>query len=246
MSTPTSIWSIEHDHARLLSGPIGIGIELRRPERGLVIANDSSPKLSLNPLGISLPELSWQSAKPLSDAYTRGCDLVATYLETEGHPLRVQIYWRALEQRPSAIGFELMLSVQTHLLDSNPGLEVITTASNNASVLTFDSGEGSFAEPRPQSATGPAAIESGCYLVSMAESDWSYFEMIHPGDHHQTILSQEGAQRVIRRKLFERRLEKGVILRSRLQSVFVASTGDRQTAAEYYRGFAASGPTLTA
>ena len=245
MLTPTSIWSIEHDRARLLSGPIGIGIELQHPERGLLIANDSAPKLCLSPLGISLPELSWQPAKPLSDAYTRGCDLVATYRETEGHPLRVQIYWRALEQRPSAIGFELMLSVQTHLLDSNPGLEVITITSNEASVLTFNSGGCSFAEPRPESAIGPAAIESGCYLVRMAESDWSYVEMNHPGDHHQTILSEEGAQRIIRRKLFERRLEKGVILRSRLQAVFVARAVDRQSAAEYYRGFAASGPTLT-
>jgi len=139
-----------------------------------------------------------------------------------------------------------MLSVQTHLLDSNPCLEVLTTTLTNASILTFNSEEGSFDESGQQTASEPAAAASDCYLVRMAGSDWSYLEMIHPGDHDQTTLSLEGGQRVVRRKLFERRLEKGVILRSRLQGVFIARDRDMQTAVECYRRFAASGPTLTA
>ena len=246
MSSPTSVWSVEHDRGRLLSGPIAFDVELQCPERGLRIAPDSQVLRSPFLLGIRLPALSWQAAKPLSDAYTRGDDLVATYSETNAHPLRVQIYWRALKHSPSAVGFELMLSVQTHLLDSDPRLEIVTATSNGSSILPFNSGEDSFNASGQQAGSEPAAVASGCYLARMNGSEWSYLEMIHPGDHHRTTLSVDGGQCAVHRKLFERRLEKGVILRSRLQGLFIARTDDLQTAVECYRSFAASGPTLTA
>ena len=70
--------------------------------------------------------------------------------------------------------------------------------------------------------------------------------MVHPLDFVESGLtpSADGALRWTTR-LFQGRLEKGVILRSRLKALIASRSHDIATAALCYRDFAASEPPLT-
>ena len=69
-------------------------------------------------------------ATEVSEVYGRGRDLVASYGQTSGRPLAVQIYWRSVDiaaRLPDCQAVDLQVSVQTSLLDSNPELATTST-----------------------------------------------------------------------------------------------------------------------
>jgi hypothetical protein len=88
----------------------------------------------------------------------------------------------------------------------------------------------------------------GCFLFRLADGV-SYAEMVHPADYETSSIEQirtadGGPQTCLRQKLFLRRLEKGVILRSRLLALFLPTDGDQQAAAAAYRNYCLSEPPL--
>ena len=91
-------------------------------------------------------------------------------------------------------------------------------------------------------------IGPGCFLFRRAGT-FSYAELVHPADFRQsTLAARESSSADVRlaHRLFHRRLEKGVILRSRLRGVFLPREHDMELAAAEYRRFAASEPPPTA
>jgi hypothetical protein len=193
------------------------------------------------------------------DFYSRGNDLVAIYGDAREHPFRAQIYWRLLPssrfdsvdgKKQSIAALELILSIQTSLLNSDPALTVETTlAANEVSQLADVDGFGFVDLPIPSAPElADAQPGAGCFVLGPASGSLTYIEMVHPADfRHSTLerINQNGPVRISHR-LFVERLEKGVILRSRIRAIFATADANPATIARAYHEFAASDPPLTA
>jgi hypothetical protein len=102
------------------------------------------------------------------------------------------------------------------------------------------------AAPLPLSSRARCTTPPSCLVFRLPEGKSSYIEMVHPLDFVETNLEPH-ADGFIRctTRVFRGRLEKGVILRSRLRAMIVPRKDDIETAATCYRDFACSEPPLT-
>jgi hypothetical protein len=131
------------------------------------------------------------------ETYVRGTDLVTTHPATVERPTRVQLYWRRWHDVPqeAAAVCELVVSVQTHLLDSDPTLVIESRFVGAQDLLQLD---------------GASEVNLGGNQAII---------LTHPNDAAETELirgSNSNPGFVVRNTLFRQRLEKGVILRGRL------------------------------
>jgi len=185
-------------------------------------------------------------------------------------PFRAQIYWRLVDDETGGghrtepfAALELIVSVQTSRLDSDTSLAVArrspasnlgecstrrTIASRRTAIRRRTICRNAKARaviPSCPSSTRPIAR---LLFVSANRIGPSYIEMVHPADFRQTTFDGWPIPRrsFAFASLFAERLEKGVILRSRIRGLFIARSHDTETARTEYRRFAASEPPLTA
>src|SRR5688572_20353473 len=120
-----SPWRLDGNSARLDAPMLQGALRVDRPEKGLSDLELGGKKrpgdaiLSICTESISLS---------VAESYIRGGDLVATYAETGKDKVRPQIYWRsqmAGEGEPSG-AVEVVVSMQTSLLDSDPGMTTLS------------------------------------------------------------------------------------------------------------------------
>ncbi len=199
--------------------------------------------------GLLRVELEHPSPAEGIGAYVRQGDLVATFEETPDRRIRVQAYWRtawAAEIPQLLAGFDLEVSVQTSLLDSDPRLGVSSLVS---AAEIWRLGLAGHWQQLPTLSGTPAEFlpdtGTGCLLFRAAGSGPSYVEMTHPADFRAVRMSDEGAATNVVRPLFGRDLEKGVILRSRIRGGFVPRADDQAVAHEVWLGFTESPIPLT-
>ncbi len=188
------------------------------------------------------------TASPL-EAYLRGPDLIATYGPTNDHPFRYQVYWRAVSARyPDALSaIELVVSIQTHLLDSRPQMTICSLlpvtagwrwASASHAGLRIDD----IACPPPDERQFGPTDGIGCFRFRLAGGRLDYAEMVHPVDFRSSSLTAQSMSSAapatrLSHRLFSGELEKGVILRSRVLSLFLPTGAASETIARYYRSF---------
>ncbi len=219
------VWRLQGTQATL-DTPAGCqaSLDLSRPWLGMRIAGLSE---ACRFLGVAVPCA--EPAIATYDSYVRGRDLVATYEQNAERPIRATLYWRALDEADAAgarFAIELVVSVQTSLLESRPTLEVQSDAPATAIPLPPELG--------------------GCSLLRLADSDASYLELLHPTAFAASELEVDAARVRLRHRLFfPEDLEKGVILRARLRAIVLPTAGDSEAAARYHRSFLASPPPLT-
>ncbi len=212
---PTSVWRLDGTTARLDADGFAATVDLLRPARGL--HDLRGPGVALAGWSLLGAELTVAEAAELSlpETYVRGDDLVATYPQTDSRPFRLQLYW----SRCGAGIVELQASINTSLLDTRPAIDVATTAS-----------DGAWREFAP-----------GRFLLSASNGAIGLFQAPHPADESS---SKSQAARLTHH-LFDRPLEKGVILRSRVRAAIISSDVIESTAETVYREFATSRPPLT-
>jgi hypothetical protein len=88
--------------------------------------------------------------------------------------------------------------------------------------------------------------EIACFIFRLAGSQSSYVEMVHPADFNESMLRRSpSGETELSHRLFAGRLEKGVILRSRIRAIFVPRDSDAALARACYADFAAAEPVLT-
>jgi hypothetical protein len=256
-------WNLEDRWAKLRLGKLAATVDLLEPARGL-------HELWVN-------ERPWHAARLLEvgigaavatqlDAYVREKDLVVTYEQTDARPFRAQVYWRALPcTHGASAAIELVLSVQTSLWDSDPGLTVGSIVPGSECLRLVKVEEQLVERLAPAASHGQhgdvswamskqALVESfngtGCFLFRAPQTDVTYVEMVHPVDFSCSLLDAQpqGLERhfEIRHRLFVQRLEKGVILRARVRAAFLPRQDDVAAAAALYQEFAAAEPPLTA
>lgn len=196
-----------------------------------------------------------------ADHYVRVGDLVATYADVPQAAMRTEIYWRGDVQldapagiKPALGAVELMISVQTNMLDSRPHLVARSQLPAVQLLQLVDEEQAEFA-PLPaisgDAFQGLPADRPRCVLLRLPTLDVSYAEMVHPADPGRSEIrrvsqpSQTPETFELRHHLFAAELEKGVILRARVLGVLLERAGDEAAAARYYQAFAATAPPLT-
>jgi hypothetical protein len=196
-------------------------------------------------LQIDLRELVAPNRLPL-DLYTRGCDLVATYAASESRNVQTQLYWRGVDFA-GARGLEVILSAQTHLLDSRPALATLSHLPEGDVLAAVDGDEPTPVEvPESGRIEFPPSDPRTLLLIRPHGADYSYAEMVYPADFAGAALQRRGESLRISQQLFPDRLEKGVIRRGRLCGLFLPRADDVSTARSAWQAFLAEPLPLTA
>jgi hypothetical protein len=274
-----SPWQIQDHVARLTTEQISAGIDSLNPAGGATVTSAGNvalsditlfrvglPALSPSPLtgegrgeAEALPSAIAQSPMSPVEFFARGKDLIAIYSERPDRPFRAQICWRligsqyggeSLVELPHVAALELILSIQTSLLDSDPAVEVETELAARQASQLADTASARFNDvPTLVTATMLSPdTGAGCFRFPLAGRQLVYIEMIHPADFHRATLAPRGTNPMaigLAHRLFPQRLEKGVILRSRLRGFFAPAEVANSAVARAYQEFAASEPPLT-
>ena len=242
-------WTIDGTTARLTHTRLDGRLQLSKSSAGLTdVSIEGSPLPHTVLLRVDAPNLSsGSSPRPPVEIYRRQDDLVATYQEHDGQQRRLQVYWRAVEvipTLPAATMLELVVSVQTDLLDSHPAMHASSQFPESELLQFADSGD-----REPSRVNDLHDGRGGFHLVRPRGSDVSFMQAAHPTDFAgvETATAKDDRPYVeVRYPLFAEQLEKGVIRRARLRVALLPRAGDLALATICYREFAASEPMLTA
>jgi hypothetical protein len=264
-------WQLDGNLAAIISAAADAKIDLARPEQGLAVhLSDQDRSASpLQILGVALADPLNVQAERI-DAYTRGTDLVVIFGETPTRRLRLQVYWRNIAPEDFAasfapnvvIAFDLILSSNTSLLDSDPQSNVRSLVPSAAQMMHWERTATSDLQAQqislPQTvgnssrlAVTPQSNAAGCFLTRFNHIPFSYVEMVHPADFCASTVTFANTQQtaepsaLIEHQLFRQRLEKGVILRAMVRSAVIARHDDEAAAVAAFKQFAATEPPLT-
>jgi hypothetical protein len=252
MPTP---WRIVEGVAHLSTPALTGLVDVRHPSRGLhCVCLNGGELPGMQALGVDLGA-SEDASTRLADVYVRQGDLVATYSPSPTSPLRVQAYWRILEdeERPYGLtGLGLEVSVQTPAWETAAELAATTEllASGMRSLAWAESITGSAtAECAEIGETTSRTATGGCLFFDGATAGTAYAQMIHPADFYGHSIERSGGDtsgrfRVVHR-LFGQRLEKGVILRARLRGVWWTQPAADADLAGCYEAFVTARLPLT-
>jgi hypothetical protein len=149
------------------------------------------------------------ASTPLVEQYARGNDLVASYAASDTYPFGCQVYW-SVGSCGEGLSLELLVSVQTDLLDTHPVVHV--------------------AGPQPLGSSDTLVVD-GDELLAATTGDAMLVLGVHPSDGGECDRAAEN-----RWQLFAHFLEKGVIRRARLFAALVPAH-DPSLAREAYRQF---------
>lgn len=187
----------------------------------------------------------------LSEAYIRGFDLVATYAPLPPFTIQPQIYWR-LRQAPArdAYGVELILSVQTSQLDSEPFMPVSSQFTGITSITTWKRGGNSQSRQVSELPLTFRSAEGAEGMIGFESRNLRghvYVEMVHPSDFHTVTIesASDGKVRVVTEN-FREHLEKGVIRRARICGWFLTQADWKNAAWELFDAFRSEPAPLTA
>jgi hypothetical protein len=245
-----SPWRLDQRRATLDLGPLKARIDLDQPALGLQqLTLAEGAVMPQQILGVELPPIEHDGDR-FVEAYLRGDDLIATYADVAQPSFRWQVYWRALLGRfPQALAaIEAIVSVQTGLLDSWPQL-TLRSSVTTAGAAVWRAGLAG-AEPRFErfgpdcAANGITAVEGwGCFGFKLPGVAASYVEMVHPADFDSTSVETLAVSPCgwwsasLRHLLFRERLEKGVILRSRVLALILPEEPTSGTIADILSAF---------
>jgi hypothetical protein len=167
--------------------------------------------------------------------------------------VQVEALWRLVRPTVSdkfIAAAELLVSVQTCGFDGQPELIVQSRLSKTEPLRLLDA-EAAAYQPSVPAPKAPLVVRPedgpGCLMFRLPGGGLSYGEMVHPADFRRDELARfnENASTMrVHHRLFDDRLEKGVMLRARVRGVFVPRDDDAHSIAESYLAFAAAEPPL--
>jgi hypothetical protein len=247
------LWRAEGNVVRLQLPRLSAAVDPLNPEGGLrQLQIDSQPLPGFDLLGVELSRQSLTCAAV--ESYVRGGDLVATYPETADRAFRVQIYWRAgmYALHGAIAAVELVASVQTSLLDTCPQLTTHSIVTAEEAFQLEDVETGNFVSVAPTQQRHAPTDSSNfppCHLFRPAATNFSYVEIVVPTEGQvsqcESVPEGNGFRFRLARRLFAERLEKGVILRTRVIGLLVDRRGDLAAAWRQYQAILAAAPPLT-
>jgi hypothetical protein len=195
----------------------------------------------------------------LADHWLRDADVTAAYESTDDRRLRVTAMWRLHAADAGVQAWELILSAQTAVLQSDPRLSVVSRVSfpaaagdangcvwgtcgvtgvswsdspstQAAAVLVLPAPRATGGAPEPRSACGDREA-----LVVVG----------HPGEVERLAVRRDGGDLVVEAMVFAGDLEKGVLLRGRILAALGPAVDARAWAGRLARAFADATPMLS-
>jgi len=255
------VWQLDSHLATLRTSHLTGILDVERPRLGLrQLKSGADVYRGTHLLGVQWGDDAADELRALSDCYVRGSDLIATYAEAPERPYAPQVYWRAIGRASgghgppvlsaSEIPLELLVSVQTPLLDAQPEMTATSRVPAVEVLHLLESERGRFSPlDLDESLTSIDAHNStGCLLLRLADGRRSYVEMVHPLDFVQGRLnvSLAGDGVLLSHTLIDCRMEKGVIIRARLRGCFLDRQDDMNAAVRLFEDFAGSALPLSA
>jgi hypothetical protein len=170
----------------------------------------------------------------VADSYVRGCDLVASYLPSKEWPYSPEVYWRVCSEFGACAlaSISLILSVNTHLLDSWPriSLQSCFTAEEVLFLHADATKENTDVIRKSEHVFRPSSTLS-CRLHRLPDRPFSYAEIMPATDFCEARIQHNADNKCYARwELFSHFLEKGVIRRARLQAVVLPRENDVELA----------------
>ena len=229
-------------HALLSAGSLKLRLNVKRPGDGLqnVVANKVAME-NARILCVHPDPPTPANGETLIESFCRGDDFVAIYAQTPARSVRPHYQWRYVEPAEGVSGVELTLSMQTSLLDSNPKAMAFTSVPA-AECLAYSGETWSLLDAGHD---GPVAGASGIFLFRPEGAAVSYAEIVFPADFQGASAKRAEGAVEIRYELFPEFLEKGVIRKGRIQSLFLPRSGDEDLAVAACETLAAAAPPLT-
>jgi hypothetical protein len=223
-------------------------VDVAHPQQGFLSSASNGRFMQLLPT-----ESAAVKSLKLVEAYVRGNDLVALYEPLAPHQVQPSVYWRARrDELRQAVGVEMIVSMQTSLLDSNP--ETVVATGMPIGDVWGPTGETADSLQRLEHNQFPLTLNAadGSHRPSLMiyqprDTPFAYVEMVHPADFvaTQVELNKWGESWATTR-LFSERLEKGVIRRARIAGWHLPRKSDvRGIAWDLYTQFAAEPLPLT-
>lgn len=243
------MWTLIGHRAEFSLG-IAVGtLDLVHVERGLAelrIARQSWPDAQL--MKVQLPTSAADEVPSPVESYIRGSDLVATYPPLAPFTVQPQIYWRIRqEQSLAAAGIELIVSVQTSQLYSEPQTPISSLlAGVDATSMWIPGGSRKLVSARLPCALSAARGEEGIVACGIPAADHVYVEMIHPSDLDEMRIEAASSGVRIVQQVFQEHLEKGVIRRARICGWWLPADDWQTRAWSLYDSFLSERPPLTA
>ena len=226
----SAIWSISGSVASLPTVAGGGRLDVALPKNGLEFRSPASGCDTV--LGVDLSSL--------SDHWLRGADVVAAYEPDDSRRLRSTVMWRAHGSREGVVSWEVVVSAQTSLLETNVAVAVLSDVAADT-LLWSPGGESS----RWRSMAAASALPEGAAAVLARREGSSCLVAVHPADARRIDIERSAGRCGVTCRLFAAPLEKGVLLRSRVVAAVGPAMGDEAWADQVLRAFAASPPPLT-
>ncbi len=209
-------------------------LDLQAPATGLAVRGETSDDHLLG-LDLRVPQ---SDSVPLADHWVRGDDVVAVYRPVDPRRLEATAMWRRLSC--DQLGWELVLSAQTALVESDGSLAVTCDVALG-DVTAGRVGEGSLQwSPLGDAAACPP--EATNLLVHRAHD--AVLIAVHPSDARRVVTTPHPSRLHIACWLFSAAIEKGVLHRGRV----LAAIGPKDTttwADSLIVDFVATPPPLT-
>jgi hypothetical protein len=240
-------WKLTGPHAELTCGPLSGRVVLDDPRGGLAeLAWHGQACPAFEVLRCSFPE-----DAHVVDAYIRGNDLVIAWSQSEKCAVAPQLYCRSqLRPELGAAGIELVISVQTSLLESRPGTIVRSLARDARLFHAMELAADAFRECTENQWHNAEQSPSLLHLTVLRDeaSGVSYAEVVHPSDFGaMQLVVWHNRKRGAQWTLFQKpELEKGVIRRARVCGWFLPAASDLAAAVELARQFIDEPLPLTA
>jgi len=189
--------------------------------------------------------LDLRAAVQPADRWLRGPDAVAVYEPDDPRRLRATAMWRITPPvPPTTAAWELVVSAQTSLLESDASVTVLSTVSGDELLAADWTGPHDPVVWR-LSARRDGRAAAGCLLLRRRDDATSVLIATHPGDAGRLLAAAAAAGRVrVECPLFASRVEKGVLLRGRVLAAIGPRNGDEHWATATATAFATSPPVL--
>jgi hypothetical protein len=212
------MWKLEGTDASLIVDGIVTRLDVAHPQQGFLSSASNGRFMQILPA-----EMGGAKTLKLVETYARGADLVALYEPLAPHQVQPQVYWRARrDEARQGVGVEMIVSMQTSLLDSNP--ETVVATGMPIGEVLGSLGEQANVLNRLEHAQFPLVLSTtdGAHRPSLVvyqprDTAFAYLEMVHPSDFVATQVElNKWGETWATTRLFSERLEKGVIRRARI------------------------------
>lgn len=231
------MWRLESEQGRWQTTQFQFQVDLRRPDRGWSDVRVDQKAYTDHLFELRLPGES--NDQTLTDSYVRQSDLVVTYAQSSDRTVLPQIVWRVIRDGQLRVGVECILSMQTSLLASHPGVSIRFRLAGELLNVSAAGAE--------RIASGPHRWDEPTVLLQRPDKgEHSLALLMHPADFVRLDVcptADEGWQADF--AAFPESLEKGVIRRARLQAVYVSRHADVELAQLCANELKEAAPPLT-